>query len=241
MTRERWFGVLIFAAGLVLGSVATATVSAQGYRVDVSVVGTVGQWAAATGTTFAALVALGGDWLKRQLFRVRLQVKLVETGGECVPDVGADANGRPTRTLRFKRYCHLRVSNNNRWAPIKAARLYLLRVQPIGTLWEGEAPLTWRHLKPEETRDVGPPWDSDFFVLSDGKLTFRRSDRGGEGPSFSLEQMPILVTVQARGLEADSEEETFKIEWDGSPPEQDNALRITPVGRRDNSRKSESL
>lgn len=231
MTRERWFGLLVFVAGLVLGSVVTAAVSARGYRVDVAVVGTVGQWAAATGTTLAAIVALGGDWLKRQVFRVRLQVNLAAPHGECVPDLAPDGDGRPTRPLRFKRYCHLRVSNSNRWAPIRAARLYLLRVQPLGTIWEGEAPLTWRHLKPEEIRDVGPTWDSDFFVLSEGNLIFRRSDRGGDEISFSAEQMPILVTVQARGLEADSEEETFKIEWDGSPPEQENGLRITPVGR----------
>lgn len=180
--------------------------------------------AVAVGTIGAALVALFGQAFRAKFFPPLLSLTLVSVEGEKTPiRLTWSENGQPKTRVEDGRYYHLRVSNGRRWSPANQVQIFLLRLEEPGpdgefrSTWVGEVPLRWRN---QETvpllRTIGPSADCDLCgVVKDKWLElltliapFNLDVKRREGSS-------IVLSVQARGNEADSKILRVQISWDG--------------------------
>jgi hypothetical protein len=173
-----------------------------------------GEWApiaGAAGAFAAVIVALFGRPIRHHLTPPKLDLSLD-------PDKagGFSANG----TIWY----HVQVSNPRRWSPVTAVRVFLLKVEMDGKPpWLGAVPLRWRFQKPGgEYLDMGSPRDCDLCAIGkDGpvsRLTLQQAIMsGGLPPHIASPNPPALMTLtlQARGLEADSAELKLALDWDG--------------------------
>lgn len=200
---------------------------------------TVADWtqiAGAVGTLAAVIVALFGRQLRALLVPPRLDLRLENPRGVEAGENIRDGN----QCVEIpSRYFHLRVSNPRRWSPITAVRVFLIgaeRRDESGnpSTWRGEVPLNWRfpnHMPP--AIDIGFPRDCDLCSASeDGKLRLKQAIEWGLPGDFAICSPPVhlTLTLQARGLEADSRPLRIEIEWDGTWPA-DRALVIREVSR----------
>jgi hypothetical protein len=181
------------------------------------------QLAIAAGTIGAVVVALFGQALRSKFFPPRLNLALVRPEGEL------------TRFLTGSqvRYYHLRVSNSRRWSPAQGVQVVLLQLEEPAAdgsfriAWRGDMPLGWRHqsLFPV-ARTIGAEADVDLCSVT-------------EEPTLQLHPLLVpfnlqatrkaavnwIVTVQARGDEADSPPLRIKIAWDGTWNQGESEMR----------------
>lgn len=177
--------------------------------------------AVAVGTLAAAFVALFGDWIKARLFRPRLLVKLANKEGELTTAVLLSPNGE-TREEKARVY-HLRVTNSARWPTATQVQVHIIRLEepgPDGELllkWAGDVPLRWKlqEIHPI-SRTVGPPADCDLCSVIRGKwLELHPLIVPNNLPARRLEKADLVVSVQARSNEGESNIRRFRISWDG--------------------------
>jgi hypothetical protein len=197
---------------------------------------TVGDWAqiaSAVGALAAVIVALFGPRLQRLLLPPRLEVRLDNAlGAEAGEWVGDDS------PYISSRYYHLRVANPHRWSPVTAVRVFLLRVElrrasgEYELEWEGEVPMQWRF--PDDVPpviDIGFPRDCDLFsAASDGRLRFKPDIQWALPGELQVATGPVdmRLTLQARGLQADSRTIRLELKWDGAWP-LDSSFNIREV------------
>jgi hypothetical protein len=129
----------------------------------------------------------------------------------------------PDGQIEQARYYHLRVSNLRRWSPAKGVQIVLLQVEepgPDGTLqvtWRGDIPIEWRHqqLFPL-SRTIGADADADVCSVVEGCWLRLHLLIQPYNLKVRRDQAAILVlTLKARGDEADSNAFRMKIAWDG--------------------------
>ena len=175
----------------------------------------------AVATVAAVLVALFGDWIKARLFRPNLSVSLVSSGGELTTAVLLSPNGE-TREEKARFY-HLRVRNLVRWPTATQVQVHLIRLEepgPDGELklkWAGDVPLRWKFQEIHPiARTVGPYADSDLCSVVKGKwLELHPLIVPNNLPARRREKTDIVVSVQARSNEGESNIRRFRISWDG--------------------------
>jgi len=195
------------------------TTCVYGWRFDVAIWGTVGQWASATATTLAVVVALSGDRLRRLVLKPRIELTLPHPRGVDVLTGVMGSDERPLLPVQV-RWLHIRVFNPTRWFPIRDVEVYLLHLEQLDQgewveLCRGPFQLTWRSGK-LPTRNIGPAWEADILRVHGRAMSFA-TVREGLIPSITS-MVKLRAVLQATGLELDSGEVVIEIDWNGSSP-----------------------
>lgn len=182
----------------------------------------------AFGTLLAVVVALFAEPLKRWLCSPKFEIQLKSKSGELTPvTIKAPVTGK-TRSEQG-RYYHLSVRNSG-CSTAKNTAVYLthLLLRDAGDTWyqawSGETPLSWRHgeLYPL-LREIGStPVDADLFALVRDKwLDLRVVVRpfalptDTDSPGRWKEKVEMVVSVQIKAIDAQSEQKLFHVVWDG--------------------------
>jgi hypothetical protein len=83
-------------------------------------------------------------------------------------------------------------------------------------IWTGYAPLGWRHEASPEPKTIGHPADCDLcHVLNEPREARFSPLIKGQAPDTITGAFKIALTVQASGIEADSDRLRVEISWDG--------------------------
>jgi hypothetical protein len=189
------------------------------------------EWLTAIGTIGAVVVALFGPlfgrWLRAHLAAPRLEIRLGQ-GGKNGVRVGVrqgPIDGKQIDTVgRWYRLC---VENKRRWSPAKDVRMLLLNFeQPNAagqyrTTWVGQVPLVWTNQQVIPlTPTIGPPHECDLCSVvkePSGRYTLSLCPliQPFNLPSSWQEAVRFVLTLQARGVEYDSDVFRVEISWDG--------------------------
>jgi hypothetical protein len=117
---------------------------------------------------------------------------------------------------------HVRAVNESRWHPVTRVHIFLLSIEApddsgeFKEIWAGDAALGWRHEANSEPKDVGYPVECDLCHVLRGAAEVRLSPiTKGRAPDTLAGPFKISVTLQARGIEADSNLLRLEISWDG--------------------------
>jgi hypothetical protein len=187
------------------------------------------QLATALATFLAVLAALFLDWFRSKFFPPLLFLELVDKRG--APPTGAYimTAGQPTAFQTVSRWYHVRVENRRRMTRATETQVCLVEVgipnaagkyvsQSVGAI-----PLKVRNegvVRPG--RIIGPPVEWDLCSI------YRELAPGGR-PVFELHTVvaptnitvrtdqphKVLLTLQARSIEADSNFLNVELVWDG--------------------------
>jgi hypothetical protein len=201
-------------------------------------------------TLLAVLVALFGRDLRALFKPPKLRMDLARENGLAVSvwltPPPSDTVTQPH--MAQGRGYHFRISNPRRKVDkVEGVSVTLLRVENRGKdgeyheTWSGDVPLKWRN-EPDNTppeRKVVGTWADGTMV---GVVKDKWLDISMKVIPFDLqwryrvpEDMPvdIAMTVQARGNEADSEIQRWRVFWDGKWEDGDLEMRkhlsVTPL------------
>ena len=180
------------------------------------------QVATAVGTVGAVVVALFGSWLRAHLAPPKLVLGLKDVRGSKTPFRNRNESDGGDWTTESRWY-HLLVENRRHWSPVHGVRVFLLRMEEPDAAgqdrikWLGSIPMKWRHqeVHPFELT-IGASADCDLFsvvkekwielqpLIAPNSLEVRRNS-----------ECRFTVTLQARGVEADSDFLRVRIIWNG--------------------------
>jgi hypothetical protein len=173
-------------------------------------------------TFLVAFVALFGAWLRNLIAPPQLRLELVSREADPLPLVIFDkrTGAKQHETSAF--WYHVRVYNNTRWNPVTDVHAFLLLIEQSDAagdykpLWVGQAALSWRHEPSPLPKRIGYSAEADLCHILQNPLQVQLSPIvPGAVPYVYAEACRIRVTLQARGLERDSELYPFEIVWDG--------------------------
>lgn len=180
-------------------------------------------WAGALATFIAALVALFGDWIRGRWFRPKLELTLeVPLGVAQRVTIGSPDGSSREEDARFY---GLKVRNKNRWPVATQVQVYLLRIEEprsdgqLAKIWGVDIPLRWQHQEIAPlARSIGQEAAVDLLHVVAHKwvamsplvlpIGFPMQQRN---TAFSK----IVLSVQARSAEADSEVVRVEVSWNG--------------------------
>jgi hypothetical protein len=182
------------------------------------------QAAVAVGTFGTVLVALFGQGFRAKFFPPKLSLVLNDAAGELTKvTLSWLENGQPKQRTEDARYYHLRVSNRRRWSPAHQAQVFLTRIEgaradgTMGPLWVGDIPIAWRHqevVPPQRT--IGPEAFADLCsVIKDKHWQLHPLVAPFNMPATFSQPGKIVVSLQVRSNEADSDIARFEVAWDG--------------------------
>ena len=194
------------------------------------------QFASATITFLAVLVALFGDPLRRWLFPPRLALSLKPDITRTPVKIGApDGSVRDTAG----RWYHVTVTNSRRWSPANGTEVYLTQVQNQDAAgrfvnsWVGNIPLRWRDgaALGKSALILGPSAEADLCYAIRA-VEPERTKWVELCPLMTPSNLPIrysesfiiIVTLQARSVESDSNVLQVQIAWDGKWSEDDGEM-----------------
>lgn len=187
------------------------------------------QLAVAFATFLAVLAALFLDWFRARFFPPQLTLRLVSARGTPPVTAHVTSPGQQIAFQTFSRWYHVRVENGRRMSRATETQVYLVAVGlpnaagQIVTRTTGAIPLKIRHEGIVRLgRIIGPPVEWDLCSV------FRELQPGGI-PVFELQtvvaptditvrtQQPfrMVLTLQARSIEADSNVLDVELSWDG--------------------------
>jgi hypothetical protein len=172
-------------------------------------------------TFLAVFVALFGSWLRNWIAPPQLNIGLVSSEGYPSTLVVYDNTGtKQHETPGF--WYHVRVSNRTRWNPVTELHIFLLLVEEedaardFQRVWAGHAALAWRHEANPLPKKIGYAAECDLCHILKDPLQLRLSPIvRGQVPEVYTQACRIRLTLQARGLEADSDLLGIEIFWEG--------------------------
>jgi hypothetical protein len=189
------------------------------------------EWLTAIGTIGAVIVALFGPWLgpwlRGRFAAPRLEIRLGQGGKNGVRVVARqELDGKPIET--DGRWYRLRVENKRRhWSPAKDVRMLLLNFEhpnaagQYRTTWVGEIPLVWSNQPVIPlTPTIGPPHECDLCSVvknPTGRYTLSLCPLIQPFNLLSSwqDKVRFVLSIQARGIESDSDVFRVEISWDG--------------------------
>lgn len=209
------------------------------------------QVAIAIGTIGAVVVALFGNKLRATFAPPRLFLRLLDNRGTETPVILTAPDGSRRETV--SRWYHLRVENGRRWSPATQVQVFLLRIEEpdaagqYRAIWTGELPIRWRYQEIHPlVRSIGYGADVDLCSVVKEKwfqlhpviepIEFRDSD--AEQVSLRIkrrEGFNMALTLQARGLETDSNRIRVLIHWDGAWADDPEVMQRHLVVKADSS------
>ncbi|MHB8512434.1 MAG: hypothetical protein ACYDCC_09650 [Actinomycetota bacterium] len=173
--------------------------------------------AVAFGTIAAVIVALFGPGLRAWLVPPRLSIRLVSSEGWATPML--DPQGNEQKGMYF----FVQASNARRWSSAIGVRILLLQVEEAEpgdsfmVTWTGEIPLSWRYkeIHPLD-RVVGPDASVDLCSVGEhGDLLLHLVITPYNLPLQRRGPTNLILTLQAKGNNAESPTLRIKISWDG--------------------------
>jgi hypothetical protein len=188
-------------------------------------------------TLLAVVVALLGSRLRHWISPPRLRIDLVSAdgflGGIYVFD---PATGRAQKTADVIWY-HVRVENYTRWNPVTGTYIFLQSIEALDEsaefkpFWNGNAALGWRHEPNQQPKNIGFAAECDLCHVFKEPREVRLSPLiKGQAPDLFTKEFKIALTLQARGVEADSNRLRLEISWDGewsdNPTEMKRHFRV---------------
>lgn len=179
------------------------------------------QVAIAFGTISAVVIALFRNWLRAWIAPPRLVLKLDNERGSKVPAIIRAPSGTHRET--DSRYYHVTVGNERRWFPATQVQIFLLRMEEPDAAgqykmtWVGEVPIRWRHQEIQPlVKTIGYDADCDLCsVVKEKWLELHPLIRLTAWDPRHRESCHLIVTLQARGVESDSNLLRVQIDWDG--------------------------
>ena len=117
----------------------------------------------------------------------------------------------------------MRVSNERRWSPCTQVQVFLLRVEEpdaagvFKVKWLGEIPIRWRNqeIKPL-VQTIGRVEDGDLCsVVKEKGFALQPLFNSYALDASRDTACQLIATLQARGVETDSNLLRVKISWDG--------------------------
>ncbi|MEQ9640614.1 MAG: hypothetical protein RIM84_11380 [Alphaproteobacteria bacterium] len=176
---------------------------------------------AAFGTISAVVVALFGNWFRASLAPPKLNLALKSERGDKTPATIKSPDGSASTLIG--RWYHLEVSNHRRWSPATQVQVFLLRVEERDATgehkvtWVGEVPLRWKYQGMNPLlRTIGHSVDCDLCsVVKDKWVSLEVLISPSALETVRPGATDIIVTVQARSIEVDSQMLRIRIAWDG--------------------------
>lgn len=198
----------------------------------------ISQYLVAIGTIGAVIAALFGDYLLDKFWPPKLQLQHLDPEG----DLTTLRNVASGAYIDDARYYHVQVSNDRHWRPATNLDVRLVQVEEPGpdgqpqVKWVGDSPICCRdqHLHPLR-HTIGS--SLDFDICSVLKNAMRLQLHPIVAPNNLRTQRVgpchLVLWLQAKSTEGDSEIMRFKIDWngqwhDGEREMRDN-LKITPL------------
>ena len=185
-------------------------------------------------------VLLGAFRRFRNASRLRLQ--LADDIGILTGCCLTKNNGEPVETR--ERWYHLKVSNRTRAPLVTQVQCYITQVDEINpagklqNLWSGEVPVHWQgQCTAPAYRDIGHPVNIDLFsIVEDYSLRIHPVTKPRGLECEWRRGAHLLVTIQARGIEAESKPVRIQIDWDGQWDDSDAQMRrhvvVQALGKR---------
>jgi len=184
------------------------------------------QLAVALGTVGAVVVAVAGDYIRGKCFPPKLSIEIADSAGELTSmhltyyDTATDTQIVRTEDARFYR---LRVTNEQRWSPVKHAQGILVRIEKpaedgrLISTWTSDVPIQWKHQTSiPAPRTIGPPSEIDLCAVVKGKwlqlnplfkpLNIQDQYRG---------PTTLVLSVLVQADEYDTPVVRVKVSWDG--------------------------
>src|SRR5262245_31382893 len=173
-------------------------------------------------TFLAVLVALFGSRWRYRMIPPRLKIVLSSTEGMGGEVFDLDRVTNQARHLTNAVWFHIQVDNETRDTPVSGVHIFLLSIEApdaSGTfkpVWEGNAPLGWRHDKNPQPKTIGYGAECDLcHVLKQPPMVRLSPINPGQVPDTITGPCKLILTLQARGVEAESNRYRVEISWDG--------------------------
>lgn len=175
-----------------------------------------------TAATFLAVfVALFGAWLRNVIAPPQLTISLASGDGDASILLLQNKETKEVHQTPGRWY-HVRVDNRTRWNPVSDVYVFLLSVeQPDAAdqfkpIWIGQAALGWRNDANPQPKKIGYTAECDLCHILKEPLSLNLSPIVfGQVPSIYTKATRLRLTLQAKGVEADSNQLRFQIAWDG--------------------------
>jgi len=182
--------------------------------------------ASALATVAAVIVALFGSWINSWFYKIVLDFTprlLLSTGGI----ESADPDNPKVRIFRPEKYWAyaITVRNPRRWFKLTNAQIFVIDVKErridgvYDSIWSGALPLLWQdRITNSGPRTIGPNATADLCSVFREKwleLGCSTSHREYEQLRWRRgSDVHLILTIQARGDEADSVPLRIQIDWD---------------------------
>lgn len=173
-------------------------------------------------TFLAVLVALFGARLRRWISPPHLSIRLSNAEGMrgSISTFDPETNKATYKTSAI--WYHVQVENKTREAPITGVHIFLLSIEApdaagaFKPVWEGHAPLGWRHEADPTPKTIGYPAECDLCHVLKEPLEVRLSPIiKGQVLDTITGAFKFAFTLQARGIEAESKPLRLEISWSG--------------------------
>lgn len=190
--------------------------------------------AVAFGTLLAVIVALFGDWIRSRLFSPKLKLSLLNKEGIKSPVTLSwqDSNGVPHSREGIARYYHLKLRNKVRWPVATNTQVFLKRIEELGPdreyhiTWSSDIPMNWRHQEIfPVARTFGPDADCDLASVVEEKwLELHTLIKPLVLKARYREPVDIIVTLQAKSEQGESNILRINLAWDGKWSEDEKEM-----------------
>jgi hypothetical protein len=173
--------------------------------------------ATAVGTISAVVVAL---FLALRRPKPSLNLKLLRPEGERTH----------LNSGELVRYYHLHVWNERRSCPADEVQVFLRRMEEPTSAnepWQGDVPFRWRDQESiPKTLRIGTGRDCDLCIVGrDSGLRLMPLFTPNSLKAHRLGACVLVLFVQARSNQVDSELQRIQISWDGMWDDEDEKMR----------------
>ena len=178
----------------------------------------------AVGTVGAVIVALFKEFLKP---RPDLRTKISDDSGYPVDTQSTDSDHDiPTR------YFHVKVKNHRRKVIATGVQVYMTNIRKqvanlkYKSIWQGDIPMRWRYQENHPPqRTIGPTIECDVCSVRQGHHV--RLMPLISPPELKTEWDPkvnLVLTLQVRSVEIDTDKFHLLISWDGEWPDNEEQI-----------------
>jgi hypothetical protein len=174
-------------------------------------------------TFLAVVVALFGSRLRHWMIPARLKIELSNARGVKGAIYEFDDTTKQARHLTDAIWFHIRVRNETRDTPVSGVHIFLLLIEAPDASGEwkpifvGNAPLGWTHDKNPLPKTIGyQSAECDLCHVLKQPLEVRLNPiNQGQMPDLFRGAFKFVFTLQARGVEAESNKYRVGVSWDG--------------------------
>jgi hypothetical protein len=178
-------------------------------------------------TVAAVIVALFLNWLRWRIDPPRLVLEHSDAEGwQGVVHFLDSQNNRATPIPINGIWHHVRVHNKTRWSPVTGVHIFLVSIEvpdasgDFKCIWEKlPAALVWRfETGNTKLKTMGHPEECDLchVLKNTGELRLSPLIKGQAPDTFTGPfPLKLRLTLQARGVEADSDKYLLEVHWDG--------------------------